>query len=99
MSVYLNAQYQKFGGRSAGFWSAHPAEGLPGNEKFYGDFLRAQYRLEVQRARLHSSGYADSACQMMLQLLPGPSKTVRPRANGKSRCTGSTSTATPPTMC
>lgn len=72
MSVYLNAQYQKFGGRSAGFWSAHPAEGLPGNEKFYGDFLRAQYRLEVQRARLHSSGYADSACQMMLQLLPDP---------------------------
>ncbi|WP_248794878.1 TcdA/TcdB pore-forming domain-containing protein [Pseudomonas sp. MWU13-2105] len=74
MRVYMNAQYQQFGGRSAGFWSAHPAEGLPGNEKFYGDFLRAQYRLEVQRARLHSSGYADSACQMMLQLLPDPER-------------------------
>ena len=81
MSVYLNAQYQKFGGRSAGFWSAHPAEGLPGNEKFYGDFLRAQYRLEVQRARLHSAGYSDSACQMMLQLLPGAERD--PSSQGK----------------
>ncbi|NWB98928.1 hypothetical protein HX882_23825 [Pseudomonas gingeri] len=66
---YLNAEYRKFGGRSAGFWSAQPADGLPGNEQCYGDYLRAQYRLEVQRARLRG-GYSDAAYSMLLQLLP-----------------------------
>ncbi|WP_191485713.1 TcdA/TcdB pore-forming domain-containing protein [Pseudomonas sp. FEN] len=70
ITIYLNAQYRTFAGRSAGFWSARPAEGLPDNEKFYGDFLRAQYRLAVQRTRLHGD-YSDAACQMLLQLLPG----------------------------
>jgi len=69
LTAYLNAEYQKFGGRSAGFWSAHPADGLPGNEQYYGDYLRAQYRLEVQRARLQGD-YSDTAYPMMLQLLP-----------------------------
>ncbi|MBV6750034.1 hypothetical protein KV580_06980 [Pseudomonas chlororaphis] len=69
LTAHLNAEYRKFGGRSAGFWSAHPSDGLPGNEKSYGDYLRAQYRLEVWRARLQD-GYSDAAYPMMLQLLP-----------------------------
>ncbi|MPQ68728.1 MULTISPECIES: TcdA/TcdB pore-forming domain-containing protein [unclassified Pseudomonas] len=69
LTTYLNTEYQRFGGRSAGFWSAHPADGLFGNEQCYGDYLRAQYRLEVQRARLQG-GYSDTAYPMMLQLLP-----------------------------
>ncbi|WP_248746753.1 TcdA/TcdB pore-forming domain-containing protein [Pseudomonas sp. MWU12-2037] len=69
LTAYLNAGDQRFGGRSAGFWSVRPADGLFGNEQCYGDYLRAQYRLEVQRARLQG-GYSDTAYPMMLQLLP-----------------------------
>ncbi|MGY2200242.1 TcdA/TcdB pore-forming domain-containing protein [Pseudomonas gingeri] len=69
LTRHLDEQYRKFGGRSAGFWSAHPAAGQPRNEQCYGDFLRAQYRLEVQRARLQGR-YSDTAGQMLLQLLP-----------------------------
>ncbi|NWD03641.1 TcdA/TcdB pore-forming domain-containing protein [Pseudomonas gingeri] len=69
LTDYLDAAYRKFGGRSAGFWSAHPDNGSPTNEKCYTDYLRAQYRLEVQRARLQG-GYSDTAYAMMLQLLP-----------------------------
>ena len=69
----MTAQYQHFGGRSAGFWSAHPADNMPTNETCYGDFLRAQYRLQVQRARLHKA-YCDAALEMMVQLLPKPER-------------------------
>ncbi|AMB84320.1 hypothetical protein AWM79_02990 [Pseudomonas agarici] len=69
LTAYLNAEYRQFGGRSAGFWSAPRADGQPDNEKCYGDYLRAQYRLQVQRARLQD-GYSDTAYSMLLQLLP-----------------------------
>lgn len=66
--TYLDSQRRTHAEPKA-FWAATPVEGAPGNEKYYGDYLRAQYNLALERSRLHGgslSARADAAAAALL---------------------------------